>query len=173
MLKQKTIAAIKAKNIGKYLVPAGGILILYSIFLFFVVSSSQGYAKTYAVVTRTELYENIEESEDPEESEASDENLVNIDGIFDVFDNPRDKTSTVYVKYTVDGIEYEGVYGVTTGLKEGDKIQICYDPADPTIVAQPGSLAHPIVILAVGIAAIIAGIVCYRMDSDDSSPEAD
>ena len=148
MLMQKINAVIRSSNIGKFLVPAGIILIIFSIFIFYIVVSSQDYyAETDAVVTRTELYE------DPEGS-AED--------IFDVFSNSRDKKSTVYVKYTVDGIEYEEVYGILVGYKEGDKIKICYDPNDPKTLVQPGNLVHPAVILAVGIAAIIAGIICLR-----------
>ena len=149
---QKTTSILRSENIGKFLVPAGGILILFSIFMFYVVSSSQGYVKTDALVSRTEAYE---------EPTTSGEEVVDL---FDVFENERDKKNTVYVKYTVDGTEYEEVFGILTGYKEGDKIKICYDPDDPTILIQPGSLLHPAVILAVGIAAIIAGIVCLRKD---------
>ena len=144
---QKATSILKSTNIGKFLIPAGIILIIFSIFIFYIVSSSQGYLETDAVVSRTELYEKTGES---------------ADDIFDVFGNSRDKTNTVYVKYTVDGIEYEEIYGVFTGYKEGDKIKICYDPNDPKILVQPGNMLHPAVILAVGIAAIIAGIICFR-----------
>ena len=150
---QKAATIIKSANIGKYLIPAGVILIIFSIFVFYVVCSSQGYTETEAVVTRTELYEEPGESTESDETEAD---------IFDVFGNSRDKKSTVYVKYTVDGIEYEEVYGVFAGYKEGDKIKVFYDPNDPKTLVQPGSLLHPAVILAVGIAAIVAGIICLR-----------
>lgn len=150
---QKVNRILQSTNIGKFLIPAGVILILFSIFIFYVVSSSQGYMETDAVVVRTELYEN------PEETQQSDETVADI---FDVFGNTRDRTKTIYVNYTVDGVEYEEVYGVFTGYKEGDKIRVCYDPEDPTKLVQPGSLLHPAVILAVGVAAIIAGIFCLR-----------
>ena len=156
---QKAASFLKSTNVGKYLIPAGIILILFSLFMFYVVMSSQGYAETEAVVTRTELYE------EPEKSKESDDAA---EDIFDVFGNSRDKKSTVYVRYTVDGIEYEEVYGVFTGYKEGDTIKICYDPDDPKRLIQPGSLLHPTVILIVGIAAIIAGIICFRIDLTDA-----
>lgn len=149
---QKTTSILKSANIGKFLVPAGVMLILFSIFMFYVVTSSQGYMETDAVVTRTEEYEKPTESDETE-----------VD-LFDVFENERDKKSTVYVKYTVNGTEYEEVYGVFTGYKEGDRIRICYDPDDPKTLTQPGSLLHPAVILAVGIAAVIAGIICFKKD---------
>lgn len=149
---QKTTSILKSANIGKFLVPAGVMLILFSIFMFYVVTHSQGYMETDAVVTRTEEYEKPTESDETE-----------VD-LFDVFENERDKKSTVYVKYTVNGTEYEEVYGVFTGYKEGDRIRICYDPDDPKTLTQPGSLLHPAVILAVGIAAVIAGIICFKKD---------
>ena len=155
---QNKTSILKSKNIGKYLIPAGGILILFSIFMFYVVSSSQGYTEADAVVTRLELYKEAEKSEESEDA-AED--------IFDVFGNTRDKKNTVYVTYTADGTEYEEIYGVFTGYKEGDRIKILYDPDDPKILIQPGNLLHPAVIFAVGVAAIIAGIICFKKDITD------
>ena len=160
MLKQKTAAVIRSTNPGKFLIPAGVILIVFSIFIFYIVSNSNGYIETDAVVTKTELYENPALTELAGDEE---ENAETIADIFDVFGNERDKTKTVYVKYTVDGIEYEGVYGVFVGYKEGDQIKVCYDPEDPRTLVQPGNLLHPTVILCVGIAAIVAGILCLRL----------
>ena len=152
---QKTTSILRSTNIGKFLIPAGAILILFSIFMFYVVSSSQGYMEADAVVTRLEPYEKVEESEEF------------VEDIFDVFGNSRDRTNTVYVKYTVDGTEYEEVYGVFSGYKEGDEIKVFYAPDDPTILVQPGNLLHPAVIFAVGIAAVIAGVICFRKNITD------
>ena len=169
---KKITSFLEAKNIGKYLIPSGIILVLFSIFMFFVVNNSQGYVEIDAVVSKTELYEEFKESKVSGESEKAEEGSEEetVADIFDVFGNERDKKNTVYVTYMVDGTEYEEVYGVFTGYKEGDRIKISYDPDDPRVLMQPGNLLHPAIILVVGIAAIIAGIICFRKDLTETDP---
>ncbi len=119
------------------LIPIGIILVIVSIFVFGAVNRIKDFPETEAVVSNVELYE--EESVDDE-------------------GNHYDATFTVYVKYTVDGVEYENEYGVFTGYKIGDKFNIRYNPDDPNDIAQPNGIVLPIVILALGIAAIAGGV---------------
>ena len=63
------------------------------------------------------------------------------------------------MKYTVDGTEYEEEYGISTGYKKGDKVTIYYNPKNPKQITGSKNVILPIIILSVGIAFLIGGIV--------------
>lgn len=68
---------------------------------------------------------------------------------------------TVLVDYTVDGKTYTGVqYGAyNSSMKEGGTVTILYDTADPSVIRAPGSGKVPYILLAVGCAAVVAGLL--------------
>lgn len=66
---------------------------------------------------------------------------------------------TVYVKYTIDGIEYENVLGsYLQGYKEGKEVEIYYSPTNPNdiLAASPFTIYMSFVIAGV---AFVAGII--------------
>lgn len=121
----------------RFLAPLGVILVLFGGIIFRSANVTKNYLETESVVTRTELVE-----------EADSQN------------KDKDELYTIYVKYTVDGVEYEEIYGDFHGYKEGDRIKILYNPADPTEIAQPGNT--PLLALAfviAGLGSLAGGIV--------------
>ena len=109
-----------------------------SIFVFMAVDHTKGFVKTEAVVSQMVLYE--EAYTDSEE-------------------NDQPATYRIFVKYTVDGTEYENELGILTGYKIGTKITICYNPSNPNEISQPNNLVLPIAILVAGLASFVGGIV--------------
>ena len=132
----KLATFFRETSMGRFLIGAGIILIIFGCIVRSFAKDNANYIKTYAVVTKTELFE-----------EADGE-------------NDTEALYTVYVKYTVDGTEYEEEYGVFSGYKVGDQVTISYDPKNPAEIAQPGNnkLEGYLFILA-GVAALAAGIV--------------
>ena len=65
----------------------------------------------------------------------------------------------IYVKYEVDGKEYENLLGEMFEHKVGEKINIVYNPANPNEIAQPASLVFNLVFLVGGIASVAAGVI--------------
>ena len=121
------------------LIPLGIILIVFSIFSFSGVDHIKNYIKTDAVVSKKVLYEaGYEDSEG----------------------NWTEATYTIYVNYTANGVEYHDIeYGVFSGYSVGDKLTICYNPNDPTDIAQPNGTALPIALLCGGIAVTFGGVI--------------
>ena len=68
-------------------------------------------------------------------------------------------TYTLGIRYTVDGKEYENDLSGMSKREAGDRIVIYYDPDDPNMITQTKSLIIPLVIIAAGIGAVVAGIV--------------
>ncbi|MBQ6074525.1 MAG: DUF3592 domain-containing protein [Lachnospiraceae bacterium] len=120
-----------------FLIPVGLIVLVFGIFTFSAVNRIKNFPRTDAAVTRTELYE----------QEYTDK------------DGRHEATYTVFVKYTVDGKEYESEYGVFSGYKAGDRVEIAYNPKDPKDIAQPNGILLPIGMTAAGAAALIGGVV--------------
>ena len=120
---------------ARILIPSGIILIVFGIFMTFFATYTRYYIEADAVVTRAELYEEA----DPKDNQEA--------------------TYTVYVKYTVDGKEYEEEYGIFPGYKEGDTVRICYNPENAAEIAQPGNnKLMGSAIIAAGLIALILGI---------------
>lgn len=124
-------------SFGRFFIPLGVILIVVSIFTFISIDNTKGYVKTEGIVSKTELYEE-----------------AYYDG-----DTHFDATYTVYVKYTVDNTEYEEEFGVFSNYSKGDKVTISYNPSNPKEIAQPNSIVLPIVLLILGIASLVGGII--------------
>lgn len=132
----KLAAFFRETSMGRILIGAGIILIVFGVVVRTFAKDNANYVKTDAVVTKTELFEEADEK------------------------NNTEALYTVDVRYTVDGTEYEEEYGEFSGYKVGDHVTISYDPANPREIAQPGNnkLEAYLFILA-GIAAIAAGIL--------------
>lgn len=122
---------------ARFFIPLGIILIIIGGFMFISVNNTKNYIKTSAVVSKTELYE--EEYYDG--------------------DTHHEATYNIYVKYNVDGKEYEEEYGVFSGYKKGDKVTISYNPTNPSEIAQPISIVLPIALLIGGIVSFACGIL--------------
>ena len=129
---------MRATYVGRALIPIGLILMVVSIFVFRSVDHTSSFKKTESVVSRLE----------PAEDEYTDDQGQH-----------HDATDHVYIKYTVDGKEYEEEFGVFSGYKIGDKISICYNPSNPKEISSPATILLPILMLGAGAAAFIGGII--------------
>ena len=134
----KFAAILRESRLARFLIPAGIILIVCGIIFFGAMRKNQDYVKTESTVTKVEV-----------DQEAH----TDADG------NPVEATYKVSVKYTVGGKEYESELGGVSKFKEGDKMTIYYNPADPSQITQTKSLVIPLVMFAAGIAALAGGIV--------------
>ena len=138
MNMNKLAELARESSLARFLIPVGMILIVFGVITSGFAVDTDGYRKTEAVVSRTELVE-------PESNDGD----VHTDALYDV-----------YVKYTVDGKEYEEEFGLFPGYSEGDEVTISYDPADPAAIAQPGSLAlSPVIFIAAGVVMLAGGAV--------------
>ncbi|GEM_PF-2695658 len=75
------------------------------------------------------------------------------------------KVHKVFVSYKAnDGVYYEDLeYGsYTIGMKEGDKVDIEYDPDDPTNISSPAGKFMPYIVLVIGAAVVFFGIMEAR-----------
>ena len=125
-------------SFASFMLPLSIVLFIFGFVWMGSVNRSQGFVNTDAVVTKTELAE-----------EAYTDN----DG------TQHDATYDVYVKYTVDGKEYEEELGTFPDRKVGDKVTVSYNPKDPTDIVQPMSMVVPVVFLIAGAAVLVGGIV--------------
>ena len=123
---------------ARFLIPIGIILIVMSVLFFIFVDNTKDFIKTDAVVSKIELEENAYD---------------------DAEGTHHDATYNVFVKYTIDNIEYENEFGIYSHLKVGDKVKICYNKNNPNDIAQPTGVLLPIILLIGGIASIVGGIV--------------
>lgn len=133
----KIISFLRDYALARFLIPVGIILIVFGIIVSGISNTRKDYPQTDAVVSKAELYE-----------EAHTEG-----------DNHVDATYTIYVRYTVDGKEYEQELGVLPEMKPGTTVKIDYDPKDPTNISQPVGKILPIAMMAAGAAMLIGGIV--------------
>ena len=134
----KIVTLIRESSIARFLIPAGLMLIIGGIIFLNAVNNSKDYIKTEATVTKAVL-----------EQEA-------------YTDGNGDRVEATYVislKYTADGKEYESELSGLPEYKEGKKLTVYYNPADPVQITQINSPLVPIIILAAGIAALIGGIL--------------
>ena len=135
----KIIAFLRESSTARFFIPLGIALIVFGIAMFIINTKNEDYVKTEAVITRTQLVE-------PEH--------IDIDG------NTVEATYKVYVKYTVDGKEYNEELGELSGTFENnEKMTIYYNPDDPTQITQTKSKIIPIIMVALGCASLIGGIV--------------
>ena len=133
------LAAIFRESIAaRFLIPAGIMLIAFGIIYLNASIQNKDFIKTEAVVSKCELEEEAHTEPDGSRVEA---------------------TYLVTVRLTVDGKEYEAELGGMSEYKEGDKLTVYYNPADPTHVTMSISRLIPAIIIAVGAAAVIGGVV--------------
>lgn len=134
----KIFTFFRESYLARFLIPFGIICIIVSIFMFISIDHNKNYIKVDSIVSKTELVE---------------EEYTDIDG------NHHDATYRIFVKYTVDGRNYEEELGEFSGFEKGDKIVISYNPEDPTQIAQPIGYIVPSIICAGGVVALVAGII--------------
>lgn len=134
----KIITIIRESALARFLIPAGIILIVFGVVFFGASKRNQHYKQTSAQVTSVML----------EEAASTDVN-----------GNRTEATYTLGIRYTVDGKEYENDLSGMSKREAGDRIVIYYDPDDPNMITQTKSLIIPLVIIAAGIGAVVAGIV--------------
>ena len=134
----KIATFMRESSATRFLLPLGIILIIFGVVMFVINTKNQNYIKIEATVTDVR-----------EEQETNT-------------DEDGTSTTTIYnvtVTYTVDGKEYTGDLNNVSKQKVGDKIDIYYDPKDPSHITQTKSLILPIAIIVAGIASLTGGII--------------
>lgn len=134
----KIIMFFRESITARFFIPLGIILIVFGVIIFGINKENQNYIKTNAIVSRMDL---VRES-------YIDENH-----------NVVEATYNVYVKYNVDGKEYEEELGELSGYKENQEITIYYNPDDPVKITQTKSLVLPIVMILFGFVSFVGGII--------------
>ncbi len=72
--------------------------------------------------------------------------------------NDREYDYFTYVKYTVDGKEYESELGeYSASFKEGAELKIKYDPNDPNTIIAAGATSR-VIMFAMGIVGILISL---------------
>ena len=141
----KITSFIKSSFAGCIIIVAGIILAVLG-FLFFRQNIDQrDYKETQAVVSKLELFEDAHY-----ETGLRGSTYV-------------EATYTVFVKYTVDGKEYEAEYGIYSDHKVGDEVKILYDPKNPQEIGKPAFKIYPYIFLGGGcILVIVGGVLTFR-----------
>ena len=135
----KLFTFFRESQVARFLIPLGLILTIFGIVVFSINMKNQNYVKTESTISKVELVEE-------EHIDANGDSVP--------------ATYKVYVKYSVDGKDYEEELGELSGnYKEGEKMTIYYDPKNPSEITQTTSLVLPIIMIVGGIAAFASGIV--------------
>ena len=134
----KLATFFRESTTARFFIPLGIILIVFGVIMFMINKENQNYIEIEAVVSKTELAE--------EAHYDNDNNYV-------------EATYIVYVKYTVDGKEYDEELGELSGYKKDQKVTIYYNPQDPSKITQTKSLILPIAFIVAGIASLVGGII--------------
>ena len=134
----KIVTIIRESRTARFLIPVGIILVIFGIFFLIASNQNKDFIKTESTVTKVEM----------EEDASADGN-----------DSKSDATYKVSVKYTVEGKEFETELGGVSKYKEGDKMTIYYNPADPSQITQTKSVIIPVIMIVAGIAAFAGGIL--------------
>lgn len=103
---------------------------------------------------------------------GSEETTATIVRLEEEYDEAEDITSYhPYVDYEINGTAYQDVplSGYSSGMKVGDEIQVYYDPAAPTELYASGDALLPILILIVGLAAAIFGVISLKKAAGQST----
>ncbi len=134
----KIATFFRESTTARFFIPVGLILMIFGVAVFIINDKNKNYRKTEAIVSRTELVEEAHEDGDG---------------------NHVDAVYRVYVKYTVNGNEYEEELGELPGYKQGQKITIYYNPDDPRQITQTKSMILPVIMIAAGALSFICGVV--------------
>lgn len=137
----KLVTFFRESGPARFFISAGLILLIFGIIVFVINSKNQNYIKTEAIVSRTTL---------AQQAYTDDQG------------DYHEETYNVYVKYTVNGNEYDEELGELSGYKEGDKLKIYYNPENPTQITQTISMILPIVLIIGGLASLIGGIISAK-----------
>ena len=135
----KFIQLMQATTLGRFLLPAGIIILLFGIFTFDV-KDARNFVEVSSVVSKTELSQEAYTESNGTRHEAE---------------------YNVFVKYSVGGREYESELGIFSGnIKVGDPMKVYYNPEDPGEVVQMRNQALiPYICIGVGALALIGGII--------------
>ena len=123
---------------ARFLIPLGIILIVFSVFLFISDDHNKNYIETEATISKAELVR---------------EATIDSEG------NREEASYMIFVKYTVNGKEYETELGEMLEQKVGEKITIVYNPDNPNEISTPSSPILNIVLLFGGMASLVGGII--------------
>ena len=134
----KLIVFFRESLVARALIPMGIILAVFGVIMFTINKDNQNFIKTEAVVSKTELVEEAHTDVDGEHVDA---------------------TYKVFVKYTVDGKEYDVELGELSGYKKDQKVTIYYNPRDPSEITQSKSLVLPVILVVGGVASIVGGVI--------------
>ena len=89
------------------------------------------------------------------------ENSVETTGVITKIETYRSggkENHDVFVSYTVGDKQYENNLGYwSSGMKEGQQVTICYDPANPDTFSGSGGIIFPIIVFTLGLAFFIIG----------------
>lgn len=122
-----------------FILPVGLILIIFGCVIYGPVFTRQDYPQTDGVVTHIELYE---------------------DAYYDrATETHHDATYRIFVKYSVEGKEYEEEYGIFPEMKVGASVKIAFNPNDPHDISQPNTVLLPIGFIAGGAVSLAAGFI--------------
>ena len=125
--------------LARFLLPLGIILVVFGVVVLNTINRSSGFTQTEATVSKAELFED-EHYEDGSKVDA---------------------TYTVFIKYIVDGKEYETEYGIFSGMKVGDPVTVMVNPADPTDVVTKNSPWLAVGLMAGG--AVVLAIAAFSI----------
>ena len=134
----KMFSFMRESSTARFLIPVGIILIVFGAFVFVANTKNQNYIKIQATVTEVNEEEDI------------------------VTDGDGNHTTTVYnvtVSYEVDGKEYTNKLDNVSKYKVGDKMDIYYNPSNPSQITQTKSIILPICLVIAGVASLAGGII--------------
>lgn len=135
----KLLYFFRESNTARFFIPMGIILIVFGIVMFIINTKNENYIETEAVIVKADLVE-------PEH--------------YDMDGNTVEATYKVFVKYTVDGTEYNEELGDLSGtFRINEKMIIYYNPDDPSQITQTKSKIIPLIIVFVGCASLIGGVL--------------
>lgn len=133
------IQIMQATTLGRFLLPAGILILLFGI-VTFGVKDARNYVEVSAVISKAELVQEAYTESNGTRHEAE---------------------YNVFVKYSVGGREYESELGILAGnIKTGESMKVFYNPEDPAEVVQMRNQALiPYICIGVGAIALIGGII--------------
>ena len=134
----KLATFFRESSLPRFLIPFGLLAIIMGVYVLITSIKNQNYIETEAVVSNAILYQDAYTDDNGDYVEA---------------------TYTIYIKYSVNGTEYEENIGELSGYKIGDKMTIYYNPDDPKDITQSKNIIIPIVIIVVGCGALTYGVI--------------
>lgn len=134
----KIATFMRESQTARFFIPAGLLLIIFGVVIFFITLNNQNYIKIEATVI------SVEQTEETDIVDGE----IQITTVFNVT-----------LKYTVDEKEYTQTLNNVSKCKEGDTMGIYYNPDDPSQITQSKSIILPLAIIGGGIAFLTGGII--------------